>query len=197
MSRTREYVIHPLYILITLVLASVTSLFIGFTVAYIYTRISNGLAPVELPPLFFINTLFLVGASYTLIKTKKAYLEDQTTLYKQLLWLTLSLTVVFLVFQIVAWKQMLEMNISIAGSNLGSYLYVISGIHFLHVIGGIPFLGFFIWDARKRLVEPASVLLYLSDADKERKLRVLSIYWHFIDALWIFLVLFFLINRFI
>jgi len=197
MDNNRNYLIHPLYIIITLVLAGVTSLFIGFSGAYVYTRVQNGLAPVELPPLFFVNTVFLVGASYVLVRTKDAYLNDETSTYKARLWVTLGLTLIFLIFQIIAWRQMLDMNIAIAGSNLGSYLYVISGIHFLHVIAGIPFLGYFIYDARKRLVEPASVLVYLSDPDKKRRLHVLSIYWHFLDGLWIFLIVFFLINRMI
>lgn len=196
-SEERNYVIHPLYIIITLVLAGVTSLFIGFTVAYVYSRVQNGLPPVELPPLFFINTIFLVAASFLLVRTKRAYLDDETRMYKVFLWIVFGLTILFLIFQIIAWQQMLAMNISIAGSNLGSYLYVISGIHFLHVIAGIPFLGYFIYDARRRLVEPASVLVYLSDPDKKRRLTVLSVYWHFLDGLWIFLILFFLINRFI
>jgi len=196
-QKERNYLIHPLYIIITLILAGVTSLFVGFIVAYVYSRIQNGLPPVELPSLFFINTIFLLAASGILIRTKKAYLEDQTSLYKKLLWIVLGLTIVFLLCQIIAWRQMLDMNIAIAGSNLGSYLYVISGIHFLHVIAGIPFLAYFILDARRRLIEPASVLVYLSDPDKKRKLTILSIYWHFLDGLWIFLILFFLINRII
>ena len=193
----RNYLIHPLYILITLVLGSVTALFMGFSAAYIYSRVQNGQDPVAIPDLFFINSIFLLGASWCLMETKKAYEADRTRYYKQMLMATLLLTVVFLVLQIFAWNQMYQMNISLNGSTLGSYLYAISGLHFTHVIAGIPFLVFFILDARKRLVEPASVLVYLSDPDKKRKLVVLSIYWHFLDALWIYLVLFFLINRLI
>ena len=195
MSTHRSYVIHPLYILITLVLGSVTALFLGFTIAYIYSRVQNGQSPVDIPSLFLINSIFLMGTSFIWHRTKVAYEEDDTGLYKKLLWLTMILTVIFLIAQIIAWRQMLEMNISLRGSNLGAYLYVISGVHFTHVIAGIPFLAFFIHDARVRLIEPASVLVYLSDPDKKRKLKVLSIYWHYLDALWIFLVLFFMINR--
>ncbi len=195
MTDSHNYTIHPLYILITLVLGSIASLFIGFVVAYVYSRVQNGGAPVALPVLFFVNTIFLLGASATLVMTKRAYEQDKTSLFKRLLWCTLLLTVIFLVAQILAWRQMIDMNIGIASTTLGSYLYVISGIHFTHVIAGIPFLIFFIDDARKRLIEPASVLVYLSDPDKKRKLTILSIYWHFVDGLWIFLVLFFLINR--
>ncbi len=197
MVDNRTYLIHPLYILITLVLGSVTSLFLGFSGAYIYSRVQSGLEPVAIPSLFFINTIFLIGSSLALIQTKKAYETDNTRRYKQMLWVTLLLTITFLVLQILAWNQMYQMNLEINSKLMGSYLYAISGLHFTHVIAGIPFLVFFIHDARKRLVEPASVLIYLSDPDKKRKLTVLSIYWHFLDGLWIYLILFFLINKII
>lgn len=195
MAKERDFLIHPLYIKITLVLASITALFLGFSFAYIYSRVQNGESPVDIPFLFYANTILLVGSSYTLKQTKKAYENDQTSRYKFLLWATMILSVLFLIAQIFAWKQMIQMNIGLTSSNLASYLYVISAIHLAHVIGGIPFLGFFIRDARKRLVEPASVLLYLSDPDKKRRLMVLTIYWHFIDALWIYLIIFFYVNR--
>jgi Heme/copper-type cytochrome/quinol oxidase, subunit 3 len=197
MGENRDYYIHPLYILITLVLGSVTALFLGFSVAYVYSRVQNGQSPVQIPVLFLTNSIFLLATSYLLKMTKSAYEGDRTTQYKGLLWGTLCLTLIFLICQIIAWRQMLDMNISLKGSNLGAYLYVISGVHFTHVVAGIPFLAFFIHDARKRLVEPASVLVYLSDPDKKRKLTILTIYWHYLDGLWIYLVLFFLINRWI
>ena len=194
MVAERNYLVHPYYILITLVLGSITALFLGFTAAYIYARVQNDLLPVRIPRLFYVNTLFLVGTSYVLIRTKKAYEEDKTALYKRLLWVSLVLSLAFLAAQIFAWAQLRAMNIGLTSSPLASYLYVISGVHFIHLVAGIPFLIFFIMDARKRLVEPASVLVYLSDPDKKRKLKVLSIYWHFLDVLWIYLVIFFIVN---
>ena len=197
MATERDFLIHPIYIKITLVLGSITALFLGFSFAYIYSRIQSGEAPVDIPILFYANTILLTGSSYTLIETKKAYENDQTSRYKSLLWATMILSTLFLIGQIFAWNQMIAMNIDLTSSNMASYLYVISAIHLAHVIGGLPFLGFFIRDARKRLVEPASVLVYLSDPDKKRRLMALSIYWHFIDALWIYLIIFFLVNRII
>ncbi len=194
MSTERNYLIHPLYILITLVLASITALFIGFTGAYIYSRVQNGLPAVEIPVMFYFNSVFLLGTSYTLLMTKKAYEADDTSRYKKLLWVALALSLVFLVAQILAWAQLHRMNVGLTTSPMAAYLYVLSGVHFLHLVAGIPFLVFFITDARRRLIEPASVLLYLSDPDKKRKLKILSIYWHYLDVLWIYLVLFFLVN---
>jgi len=59
---------------------------------------------------------------------------------------------------------------------------------------GIPFLAWFYWMAKKKMVEPVSVLVYFSDPEKKLRLRLLTIYWHFLDGLWIYLVLFFWIN---
>jgi len=86
-------------------------------------------------------------------------------------------------------------QIYITSDNSAGYLYVISGLHFAHVIGGIPFLGYFLYQARKYMKEPVSVLVYFSDPSKRLNLRLLTMYWHFLDALWIYLVLFFFVNQ--
>lgn len=195
MTTERNFLIHPYYILITLLLGSITTLFLGFSAAYIYARIQGNLPPVEIPVLFYLNTFLLLGTSALLVQTRKAYEQDLTTRFVNLLWISLFGSILFLASQILAWGQLRDMNIHLTSTPLASYLYVISGIHFIHLVAGIPFLYVFAQDAQKRLVEPASVLVYLSDPDKKRKLNVLTIYWHFLDALWIYLVLFFLINR--
>ncbi|MEO1625349.1 MAG: cytochrome c oxidase subunit III, partial [Bacteroidota bacterium] len=102
-----------------------------------------------------------------------------------------------MILQGIGWYQLFADNISITHSNSASYLYVISIMHFLHVVAGLPFLGAFLYAARKRMKEPVSVLVYFSDPEKRLKLRLLSIYWHFLDALWIYLIVFFYLNYFI
>lgn len=194
MVQDRNYAVHPLYITITLVLASITSLFIGFSGAYLYNRIQEGAEAIKLPSLFYVNTLILVFSSLTLRHAKRAYKLDNTQRYQLMLAITLVLSVLFIIAQLFAWRQLQQSNIMVNGGNMGSYLYVISGLHFTHIIAGIPFLAFFLYSAIKKMKEPVSVLVYFSDPDKKRKLDVLTIYWHFLDLLWVYLVLFFLIN---
>lgn len=194
MVQDRNYVVHPLYITITLVLASITSLFVGFSGAYLYNRIQEGAEAIQLPSLFYANTLILISSSVTLTIAKRAYRLDNTQRYQLMLAMTLILSILFIVAQLFAWRQLQESNILVNGENMGSYLYVISGLHFTHVIAGIPFLAFFLYSAVKKMKEPVSVLVYFSDPDKKRKLDILTIYWHFLDILWVYLVLFFLIN---
>jgi len=171
-----------------------TALFLAFSVAYMYTRIEMNIPPIKLPAIFILNTLILLGSSATIQRAKKAYLRDDTDGYINALVFTLVLSVLFLIAQFIGWVQLFQNQIPINHNTTASYLYVISGMHFLHVIGGIPFLVYFIYVAKKHLKEPVSVLVYFSDPAKRLRLRLLTIYWHFIDALWIYLVLFFWLN---
>lgn len=188
---------HPYNILLVLLLFGVTALFLALSAALVYTRVQAELPPVALPPIFIFNTLVLLASSYTLILAKKRFRQDDTAGYKQMLLYTIGLTLIFLVFQFVGWYDMISSDIMLNKDNSTSYLYLISFVHFAHVIGGMPFLFLFYQTARRQMKEPISVLVYFSDPSKRLKLRLLSIYWHFLDGLWIYLVLFFAVNYFL
>ncbi len=194
MANKKDFVIHPQTIILYLVLGGISMLFLGFTAAYMYNRVQFGLTSVALPNLFYFNTLLLIMCSYLFSRTKRAYLNDDTSLYQKLLWATLACTLVFLILQVLAWLQLKSMNSDLIEGNMTTYLYALSGLHFAHVIAGIPFLCYFIYVAHYRMKEPVSVLIYFTDPDKKRSLDLLSTYWHYLDFLWIFLVLFFLLN---
>lgn len=192
-----NFAFHPKNVYLTLLLFSLTMLFLTLTAAFVYTRVQSDLPPIKLPILFVINTAILMAGSWTMILTKRAYLADDTQQYTNMLWYTLGLSVLFLLMQCIAWYQLFAQQIYITSDNSAGYLYVISGLHFAHVIGGIPFLGVFLYKARKYMKEPVSVLVYFSDPAKRLNLRLLTLYWHFLDGLWIYLVLFFFINQLI
>lgn len=193
-TKERNFLVHPYYIMMGLLLMGVTALFVGFTGAYLYNRVQSGIAPIQLPNLFYINTLLLILSSWTIVMTKRSYLSDDTEKYKLYLGVTLLLTIGFLASQIVAYMQLQEQELFASNSTMTAYMYLIAGVHFAHVIAGIPFLALFLITAQKKMKTPITVLLYFADPDKKRKLDLLNIYWHFLDALWIFLIGFFLIN---
>ena len=190
-----NFAFHPKNIYLSLLLFSLSMLFLAMTAAFVYTRIQSDLPPIRLPLLFLLNTLLLLGSSYAMVQAKQAYLADDTARYQRMLWYTLFLSVCFMIMQAVAWYQLFSRQIYINTDNSAGYLYVISALHFAHVIGGLPFLALFLYRARKYMKEPVSVLVYFSDPDKRLNLRLLSIYWHFLDGLWIYLVVFFLLNQ--
>ena len=193
-SEYNSFAFHPYNVLLILVLFSITALFLAFSAAFIYTRVQSDLPPIKLPPIFLFNTLILLGSSATMVWAKKSYKSDNTKNYQRALIATIVLSFVFMIAQFIGWQTLFQQEIFINTDNSAGYLYVISGLHFLHVIAGLPFLGVFLFKAYRRMKEPVSVLVYFSDPDKRLRLRLLTIYWHFLDALWIYLVLFFWIN---
>ena len=190
----RPTTLHPYNIFLTLLLAGITMLFLALSASYLYTRIQMKIPPIELPPLFILNTLILVTSSYTMKMANNAYKADDTEKYIQALIFTVLLSLIFMASQGVAWAMLFKNNIPIAYSTTASYLYVISFLHFAHVIAGIPFLLLFIKTAKTRMKEPVSVLVYFSDPEKKLKLKLLTAYWHFLDILWVYLVVFFYLN---
>ncbi len=190
----RSLMFHPYNILMVLSVVSLSILFLSLTAAFTYNRIKTNLPPIQLPWIFLVNTLILIGTSFTILWAKRSYLADNTRNYQNALTVTIVLSLVFLAAQIVGWRQLFQQDIFINTSNYAGYLYVISGLHFFHVLAGLPFLGLFLFTAYKRMKDPVSVMVYFSDPEKRLKLRLLTIYWHFLDALWIYLVLFFWIN---
>lgn len=190
----QPFALHPYKVYLFLLLASLTVLFLAFSVGYVFTRNAHGAEGIQMPLVFIFNTVLLLGSSLTMRWANRAYKADNTQAYQQALMVTLGLTVLFMAAQALGWYEMTQTVFAKDIGNAKDYLYAISGLHFAHVVGGIPFLGMFWWAARKRMKEPVSVLIYFSDPEKRLKLNLLTIYWHFLDGLWIFLVIFFLVN---
>ena len=190
-----EFLFHPNNVMLSILLFGLSILFLALTAAYIYTRITMGVPPVQIPFLFIVNTFILLGSSWTMIRAKQCYLMDNTQGYQQNLKFTIRLSLLFMVMQTIAWWWLFQKNIRLDNSSTAvQYLYVISFAHLAHVIAGLPFLIMFYRTAKKRMVDPVTVLVYFSDPEKRLKLRLLTVYWHFLDGLWIYLVLFFGIN---
>jgi cytochrome c oxidase subunit III len=193
-SEYDNFVFHPYNVMLFLILMAISALFLAVSISFVYTRVQSGIGGIKIPLLFGFNTLILLASSYTMIRAKKNYLDDETEKYQQSLKYTIWLSLFFLVMQSIAWYQLFSQNIFIDTDNSASYLYVLSALHFAHVIAGLPFLYLFLRTAIREMKEPVTVLVYFSDPEKRLRLRLLSIYWHFLDGLWIFLVLFLLAN---
>lgn len=193
-SDYKNLVLHPYKIMLFFLLISVSMIFGGVIFAYIYQRIEKGFEPVRLPYVFIANACLLLLSSYTLNLSKKAYLEDKTEKYKRMLLFTLLLTLLFMAAQATSWTWMYNTGQFPENGIGGQYIVAFAVLHFVHIFAGLPFFVMFLITAYRRMKEPVSVLIYFSDPDKKLKLRLLSVYWHYLHVLWWVLVLFFTFN---
>ncbi|MFN0215991.1 MAG: heme-copper oxidase subunit III [Saprospiraceae bacterium] len=194
-KRQNEFLFHPKNVMLFILLFGLAFLFLALTAAYIYIRVTNSVPSVQVPFLFVFNTVILLTSSWTMIRSKRCYLSDDTIGYHKYLRITIWLSLFFTVMQAFAWWWLFQQNINLSSSTTTGFLYVISFVHLAHVLAGLPFLIGFYQAAKKNMVDPVTVLVYFSDPEKRLNLRLLTIYWHFLDGLWIYLVLFFALNQ--
>ncbi len=194
-TKQNEFLFHPKNVMLFILLFGLAFLFLALTMAYVYIRVTNDVPPVQVPILFVFNTAILLASSWTMVRSKRCYLADDTLGYLQNLRITIWLSVLFTLMQGVAWWWLFQQNIHLGSSTTTGFLYVISFVHLAHVLAGLPFLVQFYNAAKKHMVDPVTVLVYFSDPEKRLSLRLLTLYWHFLDGLWIYLVLFFAVNQ--
>ncbi len=190
--------LHPYSIMMYLFLAGLTMIFVGLSFAYMYTRVQTGEPPIQMPVIFLINTVVLYGSSWFLRRAKTMYEADNTEGYQKSLLATVLVIFLFMILQYVGWEMLKTENPNIfKGGNMSAYIYAISVVHVFHILFGLPFFLLFLYRAYTKMQDPVTVLVYFTDPVKQLELRLLSRYWHFLDYLWIYLMVFFWANFFI
>lgn len=164
--------------------ASIVMMFAGLTSAYIVRRAGGNWLEFRLPNIFFINTIVMLLSSVAIHSAYIAFKKGNEVLYKGLLVLSFILGLAFVVLQYQGWLDLTAIGVELTGNPAGSFIYVISGIHAAHVLGGLAAI----------LVAMIQAFSLKYKVTKKRKLRfeLTLIYWHFVDFLWIYLLIFFL-----
>jgi cytochrome c oxidase subunit 3 len=174
--------IHPHKFTLWVGLGSVIMMFAGLTSAYIVKGAQPEWDTVEIPALFYYSTVVIIVSSITIQLAVKAFKERNMRLYRRLVSVTAVLGTAFIVLQTLGFSQLWQAGEQLRGSGAGQFLYIIFGLHGLHVLGGvIALLVIFVkaYASRIRNYNPVTI-------------ELASTYWHFVDLLWIYLFVFFL-----
>lgn len=176
--------VHPHKFSLWVAMASILMMFAGFTSAYIVKRNDSNWLQFSLPPVFLISTAVILLSSLTLYLAARSFKARNMTRYKILITVTAALGVLFVLLQAMGFRYLQEHGVKLIGSGSnpsGSFLGVITGVHMLHVIGGVIVL----------------IVMFLRAISRSSKnyssvpLEVASTYWHFVDAIWLYLFIFF------
>jgi len=177
--------IHPHKFTLWIGIGSILMMFAGLTSAYIVKRNQANWVTFELPLIFWYSTAAMLLSSTTVFFAGRSFKQRAMAKYRSLMMVTIILGVLFIVMQIIGFKQLWSLGITLQGNVSFSFLYAIVGLHAAHVIGGIiALLVLFAkaFSAKIRIYNTVPV-------------EVISTYWHFVDALWIYLLIFLLMIR--
>lgn len=181
----RRYRIHPYKFNMWLLLAGIVMFFAAFTSAYLVMRARNAWEQFNLPDVFWFSTVAILVSSYTMHLSLKYFKQHNMHRYKILITLTALLGVAFLAAQIIGFANLYGKGITLQWNLSAGLLFIIVGAHMVHVLGGvIALLVIFARAYRRRVRTYDSV-----------PVEVAATYWHFVDGLWIYLYIFFLLIR--
>ncbi len=192
-------------------IVSICMLFAGLTSAYIVRQGEGKWVQFAMPDLFKVSTIFILLSSVTMQWSVNSIKKDNKKNLKIALTLTTILGIGFVVFQYLAWSQLTSQgivftgqikdikgayqyipaaretatDIALMGNVAGSFLYVITGLHVAHLIGGM--IALFV------VLSRAFIGKY--SASNYNGVRICAIYWHFLDGLWVYLFFFLLYIR--
>lgn len=157
-------------------LGGVTMLFAAFTSAYIVRKgISDDWSPMAVPALVWLNTLVLLISSLTVERARR-YFDESEVFVKW--WLaTTVLGVCFLLGQLVVWGQLVGRGVYLSTNPSSAFFYIMTGAHGIHLMGGVLTLVYFSWR------------ILLGHDLKRMAVNATALYWHFMDGLWVYLLM--------
>jgi len=167
---------------------SICMMFAGLTSGYIVRRGTGEWRPFQMPFAFFISTAIILLSSISINMALQAAKKGLTAAITRYAGITLLLGIAFGICQFMGYKALVADGIYAMGSGSsasGSYLYILTALHLLHVLGGMVALT----------IVFVKSLMNRYSAQNYSGIGLCATYWHFVDILWVYLFVFMLMFR--
>jgi cytochrome c oxidase subunit 3 len=153
-------------------------LFIGLTSAYMFRRVASDWRTLSPPGILWLNTALLLGSSIALEQARRRLRSWDVTAARAWVGATGLLGALFVAGQYAAWLALRARGVYLASHPHSSFFYVLTGLHALHLLGGLGWFGTVLAQLGRMTLLPG-----------KDGLRLFAVYWHFLAALWIYLLL--------
>lgn len=179
--------LNPQLFALYLAIGSIVMMFAALSSAYIVRQAAGNWLEFKLPDPFFYSAGVAVLSSLFLHLSWKSFNSFKFRSYRLYLILTLLLGLSFVVIQYLGWKELEGIGVYLTGNPSGSFVYALTALHVLHVLGGIA-----------ALTVALIFAFQLPDKVSEKRLnrfRMTIHYWHFVGGLWIYLLMFLILQK--
>lgn len=174
--------VHPQLFALWVGIVAIIMMFIALTSAYIVRKSAGNWLEFNLPTSFYISTAFILGSSVVFQLSLNAYKAWNARLFNAFLFLGILLGIGFIVFQYFGWNYLYNIGISHRENVSSSFLFLITWLHAAHVLGGIV--------ALIMLAVSINIKPFLVTPKRLLRIKMVFVYWHFVDILWLYLLLF-------
>jgi cytochrome c oxidase subunit 3 len=186
--------VPPLLMMFYLALLGIGVLFTGLVTMYIFTRLQDGGAPSghPFPRYFSLSTIVLLVSSYILGQAQRLYRADDLANLVRCLVAVLLLASIFCGLQLLGWRELMQQGTLFKDAPSGTYLYLISGVHIAHIVGGMFYLLALLLRTLHAARDGVRTLVFIRNPYHRRQLQAITVYWHFVDVIWLVLFAVFL-----
>ncbi|MBA3442445.1 MAG: heme-copper oxidase subunit III [Pyrinomonadaceae bacterium] len=165
-------------------LASILMLFGALISAYVaLAGSSEHWRSVAGSPFIWLSTVFILLSSGTFEAGRRCLKRGNGQGYRRWLLLTVVLGTGFLVSQLLAWQQLADQGLYLRANPYSAFFYLLTGTHGVHLLGGLSGLYYLLFVAGGNRKEEQA------DQRQEAAASIMALYWHFMDALWVGLLL--------
>ena len=163
-------------------IASILMLFTALSSAYIVRAASSSdWQPLAMPRILLLSSVLILVSSVTLETARRNLKRGAGSAYRSWLILTAVLGLGFLVSQLVAWRQLAKQGVYIASNPHSSFFYLFTAAHGVHLLGGLAALTYL--SMRSRVGQNDKLAM----AGAQARADAVTLYWHFMDFLWLYL----------
>ena len=186
---------HPYKTFLYLLVLGITLLFVVCIIAFQVTKQPFvAITHFQFPKAFVVSTFVLMLSSIVLGDVLVLYESDQIVAIRNKLITALLLGFVFMISQFYGWMELVTNGVLLQGNASNAYLYVISGLHLFHLLGGIGFMFVETIKVGGKSKDGVKSLIYFTDPFQKLKLELLRTYWNFMDILWVAIFFYFLFS---
>jgi len=168
-----------------LFIISVVMIFVSLTSAYVVKKGAGNWQYFEMPSMFQITSFIIVLSSVSMHFAYLAAKRNNILNIRLGVVITGLLAIGFIYGQLEGWKQLVEQGAFFVGNPAGSFIYVFTGLHIAHLIGGIVFLSIVLVSAFRHQIH----------SKRLARIEMCTTYWHFLGGLWLYLYIFLIINN--
>jgi len=162
-------------------MASILMMFTALSSAYIVRASSSDWVPLKMPRILLVSTALILISSGTIEAARRKLKDLTANAVRPWLLLTVALGLGFLTSQFLAWRQLVRQGVYVATNPHSSFFYLLTATHGVHLLGGLVALAYL------TLRRDAPREDELAVAKAQAKADAVTLYWHFMDFLWIYL----------
>ena len=194
-EKTEYTWVHPQKFALWIAMASMSMFFAALTSALLVKKGDyRSWENFKLPGVFFFSTLAVIGVSVCIHSALISYRKSKFAQFRWLMFFSFLLGCLFLALQLQGWHVLQQGGMTLTENLSGSFIYLLTSVHGVHIIVGLGLMLVFLINAIRNRKDPIYELRDIINPKRQLNLELLVSYWHYVDAVWVYLYVFFYLN---